>query len=98
MNFLTLDLAFRMCEPWVMPKRSRTPKDPVKNALRVVESAIGEKLHPKPRKPRKNPHAVALGRKGGLKGGVVRAERLSPEKRSEIARMAAKSRWGNKVG
>ena len=76
-----------------MPKRSRTPKDPIKNALRVVESAIGEKLHPKLRKPRKNPHAVALGRKGGLKGGVARAANLSPEQRSRIAQDAAKARW-----
>ena len=77
-----------------MPKRSRNQKDPVKNALRVVESAIGEKLHPKPRKPRKNPHAVALGRKGGLKGGVARAANLSPEQRRQIAQAAAQARWG----
>ena len=36
----------------------------------------------------------ALGRKGGLKGGKVRASRLSPERRSEIAKKAAKARWG----
>lgn len=79
-----------------MPKRSRTPKDPMKNALRVVEQAIGGPLHPKPRKPRKNPHAVALGRKGGKIGGVVRAERLNPQQRSDIARLAATSRWEKK--
>lgn len=33
------------------------------------------------------------GKKGGLKGGVARAEKLSPEKRSEIARRAAQARW-----
>ena len=76
-----------------MPKRSRTPKDPVKNALRVVESAIGGKLHPKLRKPRKNPHAVALGRKGGLKGGIARAKNLTPEQRHQIAQAAARARW-----
>jgi len=37
--------------------------------------------------------AQTNGRAGGLKGGVVRAEKLSPEKRSEIARKAAKARW-----
>jgi hypothetical protein len=79
-----------------MPKRSRTSKDPMKNALLVVEEAIGEPLHPKPRKPRKNPHAVALGRKGGKIGGVVRAERLSPERRRLIAQAAAKARWDRK--
>ena len=33
------------------------------------------------------------GRRGGLKGGVARAEKLSPERRSEIARKAAQARW-----
>jgi hypothetical protein len=41
----------------------------------------------------KNPAAVALGKLGGEKGGRARAERLSPEKRSEIARVAAAARW-----
>jgi hypothetical protein len=80
-----------------MPKRSSSDSDPVKNALRVVEAAIGEPLNPsKTRKRRKNPHAVALGRKGGLKGGVVRASRLTPEKRTEIAKLAASARWQKK--
>jgi hypothetical protein len=34
------------------------------------------------------------GRRGGLRGGVARAEKLSPERRSEIARKAAQARWG----
>lgn len=34
-----------------------------------------------------------LGRVGGLKGGPARSERLSPERRKEIARTAAKARW-----
>ena len=42
----------------------------------------------------KNPAAVALGRLGGLKGGKVRAERLTPEQRKEIAKKAALARWG----
>lgn len=42
---------------------------------------------------RKNPHAVALGRKGGLRGGKARAEKLSPERRREIALRAIRSRW-----
>lgn len=41
----------------------------------------------------KNPAAVALGRKGGLKGGKARAEKLSPRERSEIAKKAATLRW-----
>lgn len=46
----------------------------------------------------KNAAAVALGRMGGLKGGRIRAERLSPGKRSEIAKKAATARWGRKDG
>ena len=76
-----------------MPKRSSKTSDPMKSALRVVEQAIGEPLHPKPRKPRNNPHAVALGRKGGKLGGVARAAALSPEKRTQIAKAAAMARW-----
>ena len=40
-----------------------------------------------------NPHAAALGRLGGLKGGPARAARLSPRRRREIARAAARARW-----
>jgi len=43
--------------------------------------------------PDKDPSAVALGRKGGLKGGKARAAKLTPERRSEIARKAAAARW-----
>lgn len=46
--------------------------------------------------PEKNPAAVMLGRKGGLKGGKARAEKLSAERKSEIARKAAKIRWKSK--
>lgn len=35
----------------------------------------------------------ALGKRGGLVGGVVRAARLSPERRREIAQAAARARW-----
>jgi len=42
----------------------------------------------------KNPAAVALARLSGLKGGVVRAKRLTPERRVEIAKKPAMARWG----
>ena len=42
----------------------------------------------------RNPHAAALGRLGGLKGGPARAQLLSAERRREIARHAARKRWG----
>lgn len=41
----------------------------------------------------KNPAAVALGKLGGQKGGKARAEKLSDERKSEIARNAANARW-----
>jgi hypothetical protein len=41
----------------------------------------------------KDPAAVSLGRRGGLKGGKARAEKLSPRKRLAIARKAAEGRW-----
>ena len=40
-----------------------------------------------------NPHAAALGRLGGLKGGPARAQALSRARRSDIARLAAAARW-----
>ena len=48
------------------------------------------------RESTKNPHAVALGRLGGKKGGVARAKKLSPDQRSEIARKASRARWDKK--
>lgn len=41
----------------------------------------------------KNPDAVALGKRGGLVGGIARARALSAEQRSEIASKAACTRW-----
>jgi len=41
----------------------------------------------------KNPHAVALGRLGGLKGGKARIAKLTPEERRELARKAVVARW-----
>ncbi len=42
----------------------------------------------------KNPAAVLLGKMGGVKGGNARAAKLSPERRRQIARVAARARWG----
>ncbi|MEW6203494.1 MAG: hypothetical protein AB1546_16080 [bacterium] len=44
----------------------------------------------------KKPAAVALGRLGGLKGGKARAEKLSANRRSQIAKKAAMARWSKK--
>lgn len=62
-----------------------------------MEQVIGEQLDgsplPEPDAD-KNPHAVALGRLGGKKGGKIRAKKLSAERRREIAKKAARKRWG----
>lgn len=80
-----------------MPKRSRKlrPTDPNQLAALIVAQATGtpgqEMAAAAP--PEKNPAAVALGRLGGLKGGKERAAKLTPRRRSEIASMAANTRW-----
>jgi hypothetical protein len=48
---------------------------------------------PESEAPVKNPHAQALGKLGGLKGGKARAAKLTSEQRAEIARKAASARW-----
>jgi hypothetical protein len=48
---------------------------------------------PMPNKKKKNPHAVALGRLGGLKGGKARTAKLSAEERRALARKAVLARW-----
>jgi len=53
----------------------------------IVDSAADHGL------PQKNPHAAALGRLGGLKGGRARANSLSAARRRAIARKAALARW-----
>jgi hypothetical protein len=79
-----------------MPDRSRTrPRDPNELAHNVFLESIGERPKTEPPKA-KNPAAVALGRLGGLKGGIARAAALSPRKRSALAAKAAKARWGKK--
>ena len=45
----------------------------------------------------KNPAALTLGKLGGLKGGAARAQKLSPERRREIAKKAALERWKRKL-
>ena len=44
----------------------------------------------------RNPHAAALGRLGGRRGGLARAAALSPKRRRDIARAAAFARWKNR--
>ena len=65
------------------PNGEKRPADTIANAVHVMRIATGqieEELSPEGQ------------RRGGLKGGAARAETLSPERRSEIARMGAEAR------
>ena len=79
-----------------MTQHPKRPRDPNQLAKLIVDLATGgvteldvvtDDLH-------KDPAAVELGRRGGLKGGNARAARLTPEQRADIARNAAAKRWG----
>jgi hypothetical protein len=59
----------------------------VGRAPKVVSIAAGKA---------KDPAAVSLGRRGGLKGGPARAASMTPERRKEIAQRAAKQRWASR--
>lgn len=70
-----------------MAKRSKKPADLNRLAAAIVDEATDET----PQEPESQ--QAQAGRLGGLKGGKTRAKRLSADKRSEIARAAAKARW-----
>lgn len=76
-------------------KTPKRPRDPNQLAKMILDLATGE-VEEENINEGKNPHAVALGRRGGQKGGAARAKKLSPERRREIARGAATRRWGGK--
>jgi hypothetical protein len=66
------------------PKGEKRPADVIGNAVHVMRIATREiEDNPAPE------HA----RKGGLKGGISRAQKLSPSRRSAIAKKAASARW-----
>lgn len=76
-----------------MAKRSKKPRDINALPYAIVDEATSDK---EPQEDDKNPHAVALGRLGGLKGGKARAEKLSAAERRAIGRKAASARWQGK--
>lgn len=81
-----------------MPDRSRKRStDPNELARQIVDEATGE-APPFDPDEGKDPAAVALGRKGGLKGGKARAAKLTAEQRAESARKAAQARWSKRSG
>jgi hypothetical protein len=72
-------------------KHPKRPRDPNQLAKSIIDIATGEKPNrdPTPEEQGKDPAAVALGKKGGK----ARAEGMTAEKRSEIAKRAAERRW-----
>jgi len=70
------------------PKGEKRPADVVANAVKVMKIATGEETE-KLTDDGKDAAAVSLGRRGGK----ARAEKMSPKRRAEIAKKAARSRW-----
>jgi hypothetical protein len=70
------------------PKGQKRPADVIGNAVRVMRIATGEEAD-YVEEDGKDPAAKALGSKGGKK----RAASMTPERRAEIAKKAAESRW-----
>jgi hypothetical protein len=81
-----------------VPKRPRRSRDPVQAAHQVYLEIIGEASPPPEPEREKSPAAVARGKRGGAAGGPARAARLSPQERTEIARIAAEARWKKTKG
>ena len=75
--------------------RAKRPRDLNQLAASIVDTATADEPESgESPDSEKNPHAVALGRLGGRKGGPARAKKLTPEERRDIARKAAAARWG----
>jgi hypothetical protein len=77
------------------PHGQKRPADVISNAVHVMRIATGE-IKESTADEGKDPAAVAMGRKGGKKGGKVRWANLTPEERSEAASLAAQARWRKK--
>ena len=71
-----------------MTDKPKRPRDANQLAKFIVDLATGEKEDEAPAEKAEGQ------RKGGLRGGKARAEALTPEERSAIAKKAAKARWG----
>jgi len=71
------------------PKGQKRPADVVANAVRVMQIATGEAEEEFDPNDGKDKAAQAMGRKGGK----ARAEKMTPERRAEIAKKAAAKRW-----
>ena len=71
-----------------MPKRSS-----IQDENQITKSIFDQIIEETENDSGKDPLAVLLGRRGGLKGGRARNNALTPERRKEIAKLAANARW-----
>jgi hypothetical protein len=79
-----------------MTKHPKRPRDPAQLAKMILDIATGE--IPDTVAPKLSIHERAeLSRRGGIKGGAARAEKLSGGERTEIAKAAAEARWSKKL-
>ncbi len=76
-----------------MAKKSGKPRDTNSLAAAIVRQATDPEDQGDDPYEGKNPAAVELGRLGGQKGGRARAEKLTADERSAIAKRAAAARW-----
>jgi len=78
-----------------MTKPPKRPRDFNQAGKLVIDIATGQvdDREPTPEEQGKDPAAVALGHRGGLKGGKARAANMTAKQRSESAKRAAKARW-----
>ena len=79
-----------------MATKPKRPRDPFHLAKLIGDISTGEAVDEDPNAG-KNPAAVALGRLGGLKGGVARAKTLSAEQLSDIGKKGAAARAARKM-
>ena len=75
-----------------MASRPKRPRDPNQLAKLIVDLSTGDTQDQDPNAG-KNPAAIKRGRLGGMKGGAARAARLTPSRRTQIAKSAALGRW-----
>jgi hypothetical protein len=78
------------------PKKPKLRQDVNQLAHRIVTEATGAASKTTDPEAAKDPAAVALGRKGGLKGGKARAAKMTKKQRAASAKKAAAARWVKK--
>lgn len=72
-------------------KLLKRPRDPLQLAKLIGDIATGQVEDRT--EDKRDPAAVELGRKGGLKGGKARAAAMTERQRKASAKKAAKARW-----